>query len=148
MFFLFFFLELFRFSLPVPKILVVSIRFLKKLIMWSFFHNDAMFQSDDLITVSNCGQSMSNHKRCWIFSNIIDSFLDFTFSFSVQCRCCFIKAHYFGCFQKSSCNGNSLLLTTWQLKTSFTYHFTIAFVFLLNELMKLCTSGSRKNSLF
>jgi len=87
-------------------------------------------EDDDIVCISNCAQSVRNHNDSHLLTAIhqqIKSCLDLSFRLWVKCRSSFIKQQNTGVANQSSSNGNSLLLTTRELNSTFANHGLIAF---------------------
>ena len=52
-----------RLSLLVPKLFVVTSFDLEQFVMRALLHDNTMLHSNDDVTISNGGKSVSNHKR-------------------------------------------------------------------------------------
>ena len=104
-----------------------SLQFIHNFIIFccSFLSSNYFFWTTDVQQIICCFyrlKSMSYHYDCQLtslfsfyFLNIFDCILNFHFTFWIEGRCSFIKYQYFWSFNQSSCNRDSLFLSTWQI---------------------------------
>lgn len=98
---------------------------------------------------------MSNHNDClrsiWISKQNIQSLLHMMLRFSIKSWCSFIKEKNLWFSDKSSCNSNSLLLTSRKLDSLLT-NFSIVDqwenIFIVKEIVRICLSASFINNWF
>lgn len=84
--------------------------------MVSLFSLLSIHQYDDLISVPDCGQSVSDDDNGdWVcLPVVVNSILNNFLIYFIQGGCGFIKEQDLGLLQESSGNGNSLLLASGQ----------------------------------
>jgi hypothetical protein len=103
----------------------------KELVVCSMLENNALAHNKNLVSVLDCGEAMSYRYRSASYRQIknvlsmsqkirltcgglIQGILNDPFRLRIQRTGCFIKQEYAGIRDDSTCDGNSLLLTTRQ----------------------------------
>mmetsp|Transcript_9629 Transcript_9629/g.22593 ORF Transcript_9629/g.22593 Transcript_9629/m.22593 type:complete len:574 (-) Transcript_9629:2307-4028(-) len=81
------------------------------------FANLSVRNVGNLISSANCRQTMGNNNgdKLLVFHNLVQSFLDDLFGFSIKSTCSFIEQEYLWLTKKSSGNSNTLLLSSTDL---------------------------------
>ena len=97
--------------LDVPQS-VVDTLLREELFVCAAFFERAIFEDDDLIGVSNGGESVGDDHRRTIFSDVFEGTLDRGLCLVINGRGCFIEQEDGGIFEDGSGDGEALSLPT------------------------------------
>jgi hypothetical protein len=87
---------------------------LQNLLVISLFDDLALAHHNDVVSMPDCGESVSDHYSgdgSKVLADLIDGILDFLLVLLVQSTCCLIKKEDLWLLNKGSCDGYPLLLT-------------------------------------
>ena len=107
--------------------------------MCTTLYNVAVIHYDDLVTITNSRESVSNHDTG--NSSVLDRFDDLILSLGVKCRGCLVKNNDRGILSQHSGNFHSLTLTAREIFTTLGDPVIITAVTLHNVLVELCVTG-------
>lgn len=84
----------------------------------------ASLHDNDLVSITNSGQSVSNHNdgQVLLCNESVKSLLDSVLTVSIQSRCSLVKQEHSWLSDESTSNGNSLLLSSRKGGSSLSKH--------------------------
>ena len=88
-----------------------------KLIMLALRDNPAIIHYHNHIRRDNGAKSMGNYKACPVLHDLLDSFVNFRFTISINLACSLIENQDGGILQNGPCNNNSPQLPAAKART-------------------------------
>ena len=89
----------------------------RKFFKGSVLDNFTLVYDDDPIALLNGWHSMGDHNGSTAFHRAVQCLLNDFLTLFIQCWCGFIEDQNLGVLDKSSCNGDSLFLSSWKLRS-------------------------------